>query len=221
MGNGLTNSKRLAIVFNFKIGLKMKLTLIAFLISLFIINANGQIRFSNIDVKLGIVKSRNSTQLSYYNSTLSYKFELKHTVTRLQDENFVKIDSQIIQITPLQVDGYKKSPGILDTALQRQFLEKYAQYELDYMKNELNVEIINLNSQWVISKTRGWFIWYFRPKYSLPQLSKQTEIQLFASTIIGDKVLTLNAPIQTGENFGKAAYIVNEIMESLKVDRIK
>jgi len=137
----------------------------------------------------------------------------------MQNKNFVKIDSQLIQITPLQVGGYKKPPGTLDTAQQRQFLENYAQYELDYMKNELKVEIINLNSQWVISKSRGWFIWYFRPKLSLPELNKQTEIQLFASTILGDKILTINAPMQTGDNFGKAAYIVNDLMESLKIDR--
>ena len=198
---------------------KLRLTTFAFFILSFINNISGQITFSNINVNLKIGQSNKLTQLTCSNTTLSYKFELNHTVTMMQNKNFVKIDSQLIQITPLQVGGYEKSPGTLDTAQQRQFLENYAQYELDYMKNELKVEIINLNSQWVISKSRGWFIWYFRPKLSLPELNKQTEIQLFASTILGDKILTINAPMQTGDNFGKAAYIVNDLMESLKIDR--
>jgi len=198
---------------------KLRLTTFAFFILSFINNISGQITFSNINVNLKIGQSNKLTQLTCSNATLSYKFELNHTVTMMQNKNFVKIDSQLIQITPLQVGGYEKSPGTLDTAQQRQFLENYAQYELDYMKNELKVEIINLNSQWVISKSRGWFIWYFRPKLSLPELNKQTEIQLFASTILGDKILTINAPMQTGDNFGKAAYIVNDLMESLKIDR--
>ena len=51
------------------------------------------------------------------------------------------------------------------------------------------------------------------------KLEKRTEIQLFASTVIGDKILTINAPVMNGGSFEEACLIVNELMESLKITR--
>ena len=45
------------------------------------------------------------------------------------------------------------------------------------------------------------------------------EIQLFATTVIGDKVLIINAPILIGGDFSNSALIVNEIMESLIITK--
>ena len=93
---------------------------------------------------------------------------------------------------------------------------------MKYFKNELNVEIINPNSQWVINETGGWFIWYFKIgknlEYGEPYI--KTDIQLFATTIIADKILIINAPVSeesAGENFMKSATLVNELMEALTI----
>jgi hypothetical protein len=60
-----------------------------------------------------------------------------------------------------------------------------------------------------VTKSKGWFIWYFKLGKVPTQVDSQTEIQLFATTVIGDKVLIINAPIMTGGNFSKVALIVN------------
>jgi hypothetical protein len=51
------------------------------------------------------------------------------------------------------------------------------------------------------------------------QLDTQTEIQLFATTVIGDRILIINAPIIIGGDFSKAALIVNEFMEALIITK--
>ena len=195
----------------------MKTLLLTFLISFFISNLNGQILFSNIDIKFKIVKSNKSTELICSNSTMSIKFQLKHNIVIMQEQNFVTIDDQIVQITPLKISGYKKGFTSLNINEQKRLLEIYSKYELDYFKNELNVEIINPSSQWVMTKSKGWIVWYFRVGKP-PELNNKTEIQLFASTIIGDKVLTINAPQSADTDFKKASLILNEMKESLRTN---
>lgn len=98
-------------------------------------------------------------------------------------------------------------------------LDAYSKYELEYFKSNLGVEVINLNSQWVVTKSKGWFIWYFKVDKVPKQVDIQTEIQLFATTIIGNEILIINAPIMTGGDFSKAALIVDEFMEALTITK--
>jgi hypothetical protein len=195
----------------------MRHLLFTILISLCVSKLCGQITFSDIDVNLKAVKTNNSTKLIVTNATFLIKFDLKRTNIQLQN-NFVTVDSQLIQVVPLKINGYKKSFTNLSISDEKQLLESYSNYELDYFKNDLNVAVINPNNQWVMTKAGQWLVWYFRVGDIPTQVDKKTEIQLFASTIIGDKILTLNAPILSESDFTRAGLIVNEMMESLTIN---
>jgi hypothetical protein len=147
-----------------------------------------------------------------YSSTMTVKFQLKRSVTILPQNNFATIDGQAIQIIPIKFNGYKT--GINN---QKPLLEAYSKYELAYFKNDLGVDLANTHSQLVVINSKGWFIWYFRVNNAPAQVDKQTKIQLFASTIIGDNILTINVPILADEDFTKAGLIVNEMMETLAI----
>lgn len=183
------------------------------LILLFTGNVKGQVSFSPIDSKLQI----SNNELIYSSSLTTVKFPLKRQVTVSPQNNFVTIDSQIIQIITLKFDGYKKDTNEENLNNQKELLDAYSNYEMEYFKSDLGVEIINPNSQWVVTKSKGWFIWYFKIGKVPTQVDHQTEIQLFATSVIGDKVLIINAPIMTGGDFSKAALIVNEFMEALTI----
>jgi hypothetical protein len=197
----------------------MKTFLLTLLTAFFITSANGQVSFLNIDIKLKVSKTNDSTQLICSGPKMSLRFKLKGTASIVQENNFATIDSQIIQIVLLKFSGYKKDPRSLSMTDQKQLLSIYSNYELEYFKNELNMEVVNASNQWVVTKSKGWFIWYFRVGHIPTQVTKPTVIQLFASTVIGDKVLTLNAPIQSDSDFNKAGLIVNEMMETLVISK--
>jgi hypothetical protein len=198
----------------------MRLFLLLILTELFVINATGQISFSPVDSnKLKIIKNNDSTELICSSSTMAVKFQLKRNVTVLSQNNFVTIDSQTIQIIPLKFSGYKKETNGENINNQKQLLDTYSKYELEYFKNNLGIDVINPNSQWVVTKSNGWYIWYFRVGNIPTRVDNQTKIQLFASTIIGDKILTINAPILTDGDFTKAGLIVNEMMEALTITK--
>lgn len=197
----------------------MRTFLLTILAIFFIANSNGQVSFSNIESKVKAIKNNDSTQIICSNPTMSINFKLKRNVTVMQQNNFVTIDSQTIQIIPLKFSGFKKASNNLSMDDQKLLLNTYSNYELDYFRNELNIEVVNPNHQWVVTKSKGWFIWYFRIGNVPTQVSKPTEIQLFASTVIGDKVFTVNAPISSDADFNKAGLIVNDMMETLIIVR--
>lgn len=197
----------------------MKTSLFTILTALVVTNVSGQISFSTVDAELKIAKSNSLTQIVCSNSTMSVMFELQRDLTLMQQKNFVAIDSQTIQIIPLKFRGYQRGKDVLSLTDQKQLLDSYSKYEMFYFKNELQVEVINPNSQWVVTKSKGWLVWYFRVHSLSNQNSKRTTIQLFASTVVGDKVLTINAPIQTDDDFTKAGQIINEMMETLTIAR--
>lgn len=193
----------------------MRTLLIVILIVIFNCSVMGQITFSPVECTLQ--KSNNELILS--SSTSIVKFPLKRQLTTSLQNNFIIIDSQNLQIMFLQYDGYDKNIKGENVDNQKHILETYSKYELEYFTNQLDVEIKNPNSQWIVTKSKGWFIWYFKVGSVPTEVDAKTEIQLFATTVIGDKVLIINAPILIGGDFSNSALIVNEIMESLIITK--
>lgn len=185
------------------------------LIGLFTGKVKGQVSFLPVESKL----KKSNNELIYSSSTTTIKFPLKLQVTVSPQNNFVTIDSQRIQIMALKFAGYKKDTKGENLNNQKELLDTYSKYELEYLKSDLGVEVINLNSQWVKTKSKGWFIWYFKVGNVPTQMYTQTDIQLFATTVIGDKVLIINAPTMISGDFSKAALIVNELIETLTIAR--
>jgi hypothetical protein len=192
----------------------MRISFLILFIGLFVVNTKGQVAFSPVESKIEMSNS----DLIYSSSTITLKFTLKRQVKVLPQNNFITVDSQAIQIMALKFDGYKKNTNGENLDNQKELLATYSKYELDYF-SELGVEIINPNNQWVMSKSKGWFIWYFKVGKVPSQTDKQTQIQLFATTVIDGKIFIINAPIMAGDDFSKAALIVNDLMEALTIKK--
>ena len=197
----------------------MRTFLLMILTILLVVNANGQTLFSPVESKLKITKHNDLTDLVCSSSEMAVKFQLNRKITILPQKNIVTIDGQTILITSLKFGGYKIDIPGQNMNSQKLLLETYSKYEQDYFKNELHTELINPNNQWVVIKSKGWFIWYFKVGHVPIQVAKETKIQLFTSTIIGDNILTVNAPIFVDGDFNKAGLIVNEMMENLTISK--
>jgi hypothetical protein len=192
--------------------------LLLLLTGLFVINkVTAQTSFSTIESKLSISTTNQMGEVICSTPAMVIKFKLNHKLTTMPQGNFLSADSQTVQITPLKVDGPKNDAAWQNLDEQKKLLQAYSSYELDYFKNELHTELINSNNQWVIINSRGWFIWYFKVGQIPIKVARQVKIQLFASTVIGNTILTVNAPVLIEDEFTKAGLIVNELMESLTV----
>lgn len=192
----------------------MRIFLFITLAALLVTRTGAQTSFSPVDSKLAVTKNGDLTELVCSGVGISVKFQLKREVTVSPLNNVLNIDGHAILITPLKFSGFA---AINDEKL---LLDTYSKYQLDYFKNDLKVELVNSSNQWVQIKSKGWFIWYFKVGNVPVKVDKQTKIQLFASTIVGNNILTINAPVlNDGDDFTKAGLIVNDMMESMTITK--
>src|SRR3954466_5095188 len=119
----------------------MKTFLLIILTGLLVTNLGAQVSFSPVECKLKTLRSNKSTDLLCSSSTMSVKFQIQRMVTVLQQNNFVSIDSQAIQITPLKFTGYQKGSSKLSVNSEKELLDAYSKYELAYFKNDLGIEV--------------------------------------------------------------------------------
>jgi hypothetical protein len=95
-------------------------------IALLITSANGQTIFSPVECKLAATKNGDLTELVCSIADMSVRFQLKHELTVLPQNNLVTIDGYTIQVTPLKFSGYKGDVSDQNADGQKQLLEVYS-----------------------------------------------------------------------------------------------
>lgn len=196
----------------------MKALLITVLILANASLCRSQLRYELVTFKLNIPGGTKKLQIKPSSASFTLDFDLPESSLELLPQNeFLLIDSQITQCTMLRIEGLKLPVNELKDEEQRELLKNYSKYELDYLRDELKVEVIDPNDQWVDIKNRKWFIWYFKIGAMPVNVERRFSIQLFASTLVGQNILTLNMPVEQSGDFVRTALIMNAMMEGMKV----
>ncbi|MEY4289948.1 MAG: hypothetical protein RLZZ30_2036 [Bacteroidota bacterium] len=142
---------------------------------------------------------------------------LKDYINTEGKESFCVMENELIVPHIIQVKGMNEKKSLKDSSYQRTVLQTYSNNEIKYIQQTLGIELINPSNQWVKSKGRDWYIWYFKIASPSKSPGNETMIQLYASTIIGDKIFLINAPVKGDGDFSKVAYLVNDMMETMIV----
>lgn len=192
-----------------------KLTFLSFILLSFQFYA--QIVFKDPSYDVSIVSNGKVIELSAEKINVRFPSKRQPKIINQGTNKFLEIDGQIIQMNILEVDGITKKMMRKDTAFERTILTKHSEYEMNYFRKDLGLKIINPENQWVIVNGRGWLIWYFKLGNVPKKGQNQFELQLYATTLVGDKIIFINAPMLKNTDFGESANMVNELMESMLV----
>ena len=192
-----------------------KLTFLSFILLSFQFYA--QIVFKDPSYDVSIVSNGKVIELSAEKINVRFPSKRQPKIINQGTNKFLEIDGQIIQMNILEVDGITKKMMRKDTAFERTILTKHSEYEMNYFRKDLGLKIINPENQWVIVNGRGWLIWYFKLGNVPKKAKNQFELQLYATTLVGDKIIFINAPMLKNTDFGESANMVNELMESMLV----
>lgn len=106
--------------------------------------------------------------------------------------NMIQVDGKIIQfnIIPQKADDDK----VITAEQEKTFLTGYVDYELKYVKNELKLDIKNVEQHFFDINGKPVIVWF----YDMPANYKTVSKQLNVSSIHFGQVLTLNSPIESG-----------------------
>lgn len=192
-----------------------KLTFLSFILLSFQFYA--QIVFKDPSYDVSILSNGKVIELSAEKINVRFQSKRQPKLIKQESNKFIEIDGQIIQLNILEVDGITKKMMRTDTAFERTILTKHSEYEMNYFRKDLGLKIINPENQWVIVNGRGWLIWYFKLGNVPKKGQNQFELQLYATTLVGDKIIFINAPMSKNTDFGESANMVNELMESMLV----
>lgn len=192
-----------------------KLTFLSFILLSFQFYA--QIVFKDPSYDVSILSNGKVIELSAEKINVRFPSKRQPKIINQGTNKFLEIDGQIIQLNILEVDGVTKKMMRKDTAFERTILTKHSEYEINYFRKDLGLKIINPENQWVIVNGRGWLIWYFKLGNVPKKGQNQFELQLYATTLVGDKIIFINAPMLKNTDFGESANMVNELMESMLV----
>lgn len=141
------------------------------------------------------------------------------SVKTTDSPNFILVNEHIVQSNILPLPSSSLDLTKLSSDQQKEILEGYVKYEMDYFKDELKLNCQNLNKEWITINSKLWLVWTFdlADQKVADNLSAQTKTQIYSSTICFNQILDLNTIILPTDNPAKSREIVDKLMASLKL----
>lgn len=109
--------------------------------------------------------------------------------------NFVLVNNQIFQVSLVPLPD-RSDASVIPLARQKEILSGYVGYEMDYFQKQLNLDVRNLQREWIIIDGKGFLIWYFdllqHSTDKTDDPAKPILKQVYLSVLWNDQVLDLN-----------------------------
>ncbi|MBS1661723.1 MAG: hypothetical protein JST68_11820 [Bacteroidetes bacterium] len=159
------------------------------------------------DVHARLIQGKSHSVIAYAGKDRSFTIDVPFKTSKPSDvPGFITIDKQIVQATLVPAD---RSPKTRD---EKTLLTNYMNYELSYYKKKLKQNYTNLQTEWLTLQGRTFLVWYF----NMPENYKLVSRQVYVSTLFGDQVVDLNAPVFKSDDWGKARNLLVKLAGSMK-----
>jgi hypothetical protein len=135
----------------------------------------------------------------------------------IPNQYFLSLDKTLLQFSLIPVpssvlDVYNfDNPSLKE---QEALLTGYVEYEIKYIREELQVSILNAELKPGVAQSRQYVLW----RYKMPQSIPNKEIpvaQLYLSTICFNHVLTINVPIFDENVLSKSRKLLEKIANDI------
>lgn len=136
-----------------------------------------------------------------------------------ESPSYITADNIVIQVMTLPLPQSTLDLTQLTIPQQKETLEGYLNYELDYFKNEVKINYKKLTKGWITINSKLWLLWTFDSSdfnTSEPTVNKP-QFQIYASTICFNQILDVNTPVMKDQVLSKSTEIIKKLMSTLKL----
>jgi hypothetical protein len=189
--------------------------LLIVLLGFFSEKAFGQVSFSEAEAEVNPSSCRNVIFIN--TPEMQIEFHVQPTLIATTEKNWMLLGEQLLQVIMMNFDGFNKNISQEYPENQKLLLEALSDSKIAYYKKKWKTDIITPTKDWVKSKNHWWYICSFKNGEVPLMLSRKSMMHIIAATVIEDKILMINAPIRTGDDFENGKFIVNHVMEKLKI----
>jgi hypothetical protein len=134
-----------------------------------------------------------------------------------KNPNLLIVDGKTFQFMLIPNDALSTT----DTTLARQKAELlgYAEYEIDYAKKELKIEISGITQKWATINNNLFLLWYYNMPPSADKRSTLQQLNL--STLCFAHVLNLNNAVTEGETLETNSGLLLNAAKTLSLNNFK
>ena len=168
---------------------------------------------------LTFTPTKNSGEWLFKGKSHSFSIAIFSNKIKTTDSpSYITADKSVIQVMSLPLPKSTLDLNKLTTAQQKETLEGYVNYELDYFKNEVKINYKKLTKEWVTINSKLWLLWTFDSSAFNPAepLANKPNFQIYASTICFNQILDINTPVMKVEVLSKSTELIKKLMATLK-----
>lgn len=169
--------------------------------------------FGQLEYEQALIESETGAYFIFTNDSNSFVIHLDTaSVETLGDGSkfLVLVDNKwTLQLFTI---GYQNpnNKDITDLDVQKSFLLQYMNYELNYFKDEVKMNIENQKAGWGPVGNKHFLLWHFEtPEY--PTIQKQ----IYLSTICFDNFLNINIPLTNDQTFDDGVNFLERVAENM------
>lgn len=187
-----------------------KITTILFLAFSFI--AFTQVPYKAEEFESALLQSKTGAFLVFNGEKHSFTIDLLGKITPNEKPNFLSINDNILQTLIIPFETKLDFENLTEIE-QKENLIAYHNYELDYVKEQLNVKKLNEKYEFVKLNGKVFLKW----TYDMPKSFNSVDKQSYLITICFDQILILNAPIINGKKLNEIQELLLKIGKTLKL----
>jgi hypothetical protein len=153
---------------------------------------------NNDEPQISFVQKEKSSDvgLAWNDHRAGFVLESK-SVKVLNDKGFFNVDGQIVQFVSIKIPS-NMDVNNLTPEKMKPILQGYVQYEMQYFKDELKLEISELTSGFTTINEIFFIKWKFQVKSK--ENANNVNQQVYYTTICWDRVVSLNSPVTDKDN---------------------
>ena len=165
------------------------------------------------EFKSALMQTKEGAMVVYTGDKHSFTININGKVTPSDQPNFVTVNGNILQssIIPFQTQIDFEN---LSIETQKKNLQAYMDYELKYIKEQLQADDLHEKSEFITLGGKTFLYW----SYDIPKSNKSIDKQCYLVAICFDHMLVLNAPVIKGTKYQKIKDLLTDVGETLKLN---
>lgn len=197
------------------------------LLLFFSLNVFSQDNIKDEDFNFVLVKKENEGKVVFSGKQHYFEVSLKGNLDtinvphqRFDENNFVVIDKKkMLEFTTINVarnilDIYDFNN--LSITQQRNVLESYVNYELDYYKKDLGIIIENYQLQVIYDQDRMYYFMSYKIGNNREKSEAAVEKNIYLITVAFNHILVLNMPLTASQDIAEYSTFLKGLIPSIK-----
>jgi hypothetical protein len=155
---------------------------------------------TDAEPKISPVEKEKSSDIGISWDNHQARFVIESKSVKILNKSFFDVDGQVIQFVTVKIPSNMDLEN-LTPEKSKSILQGYVQYEMQYFRNELKLEVSDFTSDFTTLSNNYFVRWKFKANTKSKDSGDNLTQQVYYTTVCWDRVVSINSPITAKDNF--------------------